>query len=90
MQSYKDISNSFLTSRYLPEFPYHNHWQNNPLDPLSFIDSRYSGYKPYRRFLVLENKIPFGNSCSVYQNSCDIVLPINSCYAKNRQIVSQP
>lgn len=90
MQSYKDINNSFYTISPVADFPPHNYWKGNPLSRNVFIDSRVAGYKPYRQMMVIREEEPFGNKCSVYQRSCDLITPVNSCYLATRQIVGQP
>lgn len=83
--SYEEATRKNMTPLY-PDF-----WRNDPLSEYTLIDPRRAGFKPYPTYTVVATHEKWIDSdCAVFQHSCDIILPVNKCYVKNREIISPP
>lgn len=90
LSAYKGPEQNFLTWNQVPNYPFHNYFRNNPLNPTTTIDPRRGGYRPYGSGVKVSDVTNLDNPCEVYTLSCDIILPVNKCYAENPVIVTQP
>lgn len=91
--TYRDVDHPFWSSTEVnnisPIFP--NFWRSDPTSTDSLIDPRRSGYRPYRVYeVVSRNNKWIDSSCPVFQDSCDIIKPVNKCYLRNHEIITQP
>lgn len=84
------ISKPFNESSIVSQFPIPEFWRNNPLNPDTTIFPRQAGFRPYQEIVREKTVEPYIDNCNVYQKPCDQILPSNTCYLKNRQIVTQP
>lgn len=70
-------------------FPFDDWWVEDPFSSEVQIKNKTAGYKPIQSYKVLaitkERECP-----STYQTACDIIVPRNLCYRKNREIIHQP
>jgi len=86
--TYSDTDHSFLESQnrsaMTPLYP--DFWRNDPLNPDTLIDPKRAGYRPIFQYVAVTKQNPFiDSSCPVFQNECDLILPVNKCYIRNPQ-----
>ena len=88
--AYNGPSQEFLNWNQVSGYPFHNFFRNDPLSTTTWIDPRRGGFRPYGQGIRVSEEENINNECSVFQTSCDIILPVNKCYREHPTIVTQP
>lgn len=78
-----------VTRRFVTSYPFNDLYVENPFSSDVKIKDKRAGYKPVKEYIVYN--IEKDEDCQmVFQTSCDLILPRNTCYMRYRTIVEQP
>lgn len=86
----RDLDRPLSLSQVTDGFPFKNHWRSNPLSPITWVDPRQAGYRPYGTTMRFQEILPLENKSSVYQGCCDAIYPVNLSYRENPAPSFQP